>query len=85
MSFGFGPSDIITISTLAWNLYKACRDSSEEFQRIAKEVKILHITPQETAELLEEYQWGLTPSRKERLNFIHESCSDTLKELQTLI
>ena len=85
MSFGFGASDIIGVSTFAWNLYKACRDSSEEFQRVAKEVKILHITLQETAELLEEYQWDLTPSRKERLHLIHESCSDTLKELQTLV
>jgi len=83
MSFGFGASDIITISVLAWNVYKACRDSSEEFQRVAKEVKILHITIKETEELLDEYHWELSPSRRERLELIRESCAENLNELQS--
>lgn len=85
MSFGFGPSDIINITVLAWNVYKACRDSSDEFQRVAKEVKILHVTLKETEELLEEYHFDLTPSRRERLELIRESCSENLNELQALI
>jgi DNA repair exonuclease SbcCD ATPase subunit len=85
MSFGFGPSDLINVSLLAWRVYKCCRDSSEEFQRIAKEVKILHITLKETEELLEEYHWDLTPSRRERLKMLWESCAENLNELDALI
>jgi len=85
MSFGFGVSDLITVGALAWTVYKACRDSSEEFQRIAKEVKILHITIKETEELLEEYHWELSPSRRERLELIRESCEENLNELQDIV
>jgi hypothetical protein len=85
MSSGFGLGDFVAISVLAWDVYKACRDSSGEFQRIDRDVKTLHITMKETEELLEEYKWDLTPSRKERLHLIYESCLESLNKLQALI
>jgi hypothetical protein len=85
MSFDFGLSNLVALSALAWDVYKACRDSSGEFQRIDRDVKTLHITIKETEELLEEYKCDLTPSRKERLHLIHESCSESLDELQALV
>lgn len=80
MSFGFGASDFINVPVLAWSVYKACRDSSEEFQRIAKEVSLLHIALKETQDFMGEYKM-LSPSREERLKTLYEGAYEVLKDL----
>jgi hypothetical protein len=84
MSFGVGASDIIQIGNLAWNLYKNCKESSDEFKRISHEVASLHVVLKETEEYLEESK-GLSPTRDQRLNTLVEGCRDTLGELKRLL
>lgn len=84
MSFGIGAGDIIQISTLAWNLYKNCKESSEEFKRISHEVASLHVVLKETEEFLEESK-ALSPTRSQRLNTLVEGCKDILAELKRML
>lgn len=84
MSFGIGAGDLITIGTLAWRLYKNCKDSSDEFKRIAGEVAGLHVVLKETEEYIEESK-GLSPSRDARLAVLVDGCKDVLRDLEKLL
>ncbi|TAQ90828.1 hypothetical protein B7494_g874 [Chlorociboria aeruginascens] len=84
MSFGIGCGDLIAISTLAWSLYKNCRESSEEFRRISGEVASLHVVLKETEEYLAESR-GLSPSRDARLAILIDGCKDILADLTRLV
>jgi hypothetical protein len=72
---------LISISRLAWTVYERCRDSSEEFQRISNDVKLMHANINEAQLLLEEYQWELSPKRRENLQTILNTCTESLDEL----
>lgn len=86
MSFGVGAGDLIAITTLAWNLYKSCRESSEEFKRISQEVASLHVVLKETEEYLEETKGkSLSPTRGERLLTLVKGCQGVLEDLKTLV
>jgi hypothetical protein len=84
MSFGVGAGDLIAIGTLAWGLYKSCKESSDEFKRISHEVASLHVVLKETEEYLEESK-GLSPTRVQRLGTIISGCRDVLGELKRLL
>ncbi|KAI9805505.1 MAG: hypothetical protein M1825_000756 [Sarcosagium campestre] len=85
MSFGFGVTDVITISRLAWKVYKTCKDSSDDFKRISTEVASLHVILKETEEFLGEKDNGLTDARQERLQVLLESATDVLHDLDRLL
>ena len=42
MSFGFSIGDLITVTGLAWDTYRALRDASEDFDGFASEVHSLY-------------------------------------------
>jgi hypothetical protein len=84
MSFGFSLGDVISLSALAWNCYKSCRDSSEQFQRISGEVGNLKAVLDETIEAVQENQ-PLSPTREERLMRVMEECQRVLIDLEKLL
>ncbi|KAJ7334726.1 hypothetical protein DFH08DRAFT_879232 [Mycena albidolilacea] len=84
MSFGFGAGDIAMVTTLAWKLYKNCKESSEDFRRMSVELMSLHAVLVETREFLEEHGKELEDSRRNRLVMLIEPCMASLKELQDL-
>ncbi|KAJ7017397.1 hypothetical protein C8F04DRAFT_467943 [Mycena alexandri] len=84
MNFGVGAGDIVLVTTLVWKLYKSCKESSEDFQRMSRELSSLYAVLGETSEYLEEYGEELPDSRKYRLNMLMDACSLSLKELQAL-
>jgi hypothetical protein len=84
MSFGFSLGDVISLSTLAWNCYKSCRDSSEQFQRISGEVGNLKAVLDETIEAVQDNQ-PLSRTREERLMRVMEECQQVLIDLEKLL
>ncbi|KFX92266.1 hypothetical protein V490_05496 [Pseudogymnoascus sp. VKM F-3557] len=84
MSFGVGIGDIILLGTLTWKLYKNCKESSAEFNRISSEVASLHVVIKETEEYVTETQ-GLSPSRDARLTILIDGCKEVLLELEALL
>jgi uncharacterized coiled-coil DUF342 family protein len=84
MSFGFGSGDVIALSALAWRCYKACRDSSDQFQNISSEVANLRTVLDETKEAVEENQ-PLSPTREQRLEFAIAECEKVLQDLEKLL
>jgi hypothetical protein len=83
MSFGFGVSDFVTLSTLAWEIYKLCNDSPESFKNISQEVLALQAVLKQVDEILEDHP----PSQLEgrRLATILIGCHDVLNDLQSLV
>ena len=84
MSFGFSLGDVISLSALAWNCYKCCRDSSEQFQRISGEVGNLKAVLDETIEAIQDNR-PLSPTREERLKRVMEECQQVLMDLERLL
>jgi len=84
MSFGVGAGDIVTIGTLAWQLYRTCKESSDEFKRIYGEVASLHVVLKETEEFLAETR-GLSPTRDAKLAILIDGVKDVLKDLQRML
>lgn len=84
MSFGVSFGDVVLASTLAWKVYKACKDSSESFQRLAGEVASLHVVLKETKDYLDELR-DLETSRVNRLRILTDGCHATLTDLEKLI
>lgn len=83
MTFGFSLGDVISLSALAWNCYKSCRDSSEQFQRISGEVGNLKAVLDETIEAIQDNR-PLSPTREERLKRVME-CQQVLMDLERLL
>ncbi|KAJ7745703.1 hypothetical protein B0H16DRAFT_1321530 [Mycena metata] len=84
MSFGVGAGDIVLVTTLAWRLYKSCKEASEDFRRMSRELSSLHAVLGETSDYLEEYGEELPDSRKYRLNMLMDGCYHSLQELDAL-
>lgn len=83
MSFGFSVGDFLTLSTLAWDVYSSCKDSSREFKDLAGQVNSLYFILQSTAEHLLNHP----PETKEaaELAGITTRCHDSLTEINCLL
>ncbi|KAI0386406.1 hypothetical protein F5Y04DRAFT_121841 [Hypomontagnella monticulosa] len=84
MSFGVGFGDLVLASKLAWSIYKACKDSGENFKRLSSEVASLHVVLKETEDYLTEFS-DLDTSRKNRLTILTDGCHSTLQDLEKLL
>lgn len=81
MSFGVSVTDVLALSTLAWNIYKTCKESSHDFKRVSTEVASLHVILKETEEFLHEDN-GLSETRRARLGMLIETSTDVLNDLK---
>ncbi|PKS11159.1 hypothetical protein jhhlp_002920 [Lomentospora prolificans] len=84
MSFGVGAGDVLLISSLAWKLFKACRDSSSDFKRLSADLISLHAVLLETEDYLREHA-DLDTSRLNRLNIICNNCRSSLADLEDIV
>ncbi|KAH8205373.1 hypothetical protein TruAng_000452 [Truncatella angustata] len=84
MSFGVGFGDVVLLSKLAWNVYLACKESSDDFRRLSTEVASLHVVLKETEVYINEFT-DLDPSRKNRLEILTNGCSGTLGDIERLL
>ncbi|KAJ9642590.1 hypothetical protein H2201_006307 [Coniosporium apollinis] len=78
----FGVGDSVLVCTLAWRLYRACKSSATEFQRIAAEVSGLHAVLKEIDESIEEDDTGLSAARAERLKELKGNAWAVLRDLE---
>ncbi|MCJ1249846.1 hypothetical protein MMC30_007072 [Trapelia coarctata] len=81
MSFGFSISDFITVPQYAWNVYKACRDSAEEFKELSNEVKPLHTVLSSSTNIAS--RGFLTTENAEALAALQKNCYNVLTDLLT--
>lgn len=68
----------------AWSMYKACKDSSDDFKRLSHEVASLHVVLKETEDYVKEFP-ELDASRRNRLEILTDGCHQTLQDLDKLI
>ncbi|KAM0329261.1 hypothetical protein ACHAQA_004565 [Verticillium albo-atrum] len=84
MNFGLGLGDVVLVSGLAWKLYKACKDSSDDFKQTSTDLMSLHAVLRETEDYLQEHS-DLDTSRINRLQMLCDACKPILEELEALI
>ncbi|RYP36538.1 hypothetical protein DL767_003361 [Monosporascus sp. MG133] len=85
MSFGVGVGDLTLVVRSAWRLYKACKDSSEDFALLSAELMSLHAVLIETQDFLTENQTTLDASRRHRLEMLCDGCRGALDDLDALM
>lgn len=83
MTFGFGPSDVITISTLAVKVITAYKDAPGEYKNISEEVKSLHIIINRGVQHLESIP--LCEGERQEGMEILQGCQSVLEDLDALI
>ena len=84
MSFGLSASDIIALPSFAWQVYKKCRDSSDDFVELSSEVASLHAVLSEVQALFHQYP-GLGNANGGGLAVVLQGCHDVLKHLDERI
>ena len=82
MSFGYAVGDFIAVGTLAWNVYKSCKEAPESFGNISFEVLSLHAVLKEAEETV--FAQHLSPTQQERLKAVGDGCQHVLKDLDDL-
>jgi hypothetical protein len=81
MSFGVGAGDVFSVTMLAWNLYRNCKNSGEEFKRVADDLKNLHVVLKDIEETVEQDNTGLSRTRSERLDKVRSDTRSVLEQL----
>jgi hypothetical protein len=81
-SMHVGVGGLLTLSALAWNVYKLCRDSSPQYQGIKDDVTSMHAVIKETEEL---EGLNLKPEQQERLAKLKKNCQDVLLDLKKMV
>jgi hypothetical protein len=82
MSFGYSVGDFIALGTLAWSVYKSCKDAPEAFENISLEVLSLHGVLKEAEETI--FVHPLPPEKQERLKAVGDGCYRVLTDLDNL-
>ena len=83
MSFGFSAGDFVTIPGFAWQVYKSCKDSSDDFKSLSTHVAALHTVLKEIEDQISEQ----TPNMilTERLTTLGETCRGVLIDIESLL
>ncbi|KAM0270232.1 hypothetical protein ACHAQH_009514 [Verticillium albo-atrum] len=84
MNFGVGVGDVVLISGLAWKLFKAYKDASDDFKQVSTDIMSLHAVLRETEDYLQEHT-DLDISRVNRLQMLCDGCKPILDELEALV
>jgi hypothetical protein len=82
MSLGIGIGDILAISKLAVDVYRACKSSAKEFQNISADVSNLRVILEDLQEDLRKDGVRLSPRREERLCVVLSNAYNALHDLQ---
>ena len=83
MSFGFSVGDFIALGTLAWNVYKSCKEAPESFGNISSEVLSLHVVLKEAEEVV--FAAPVTSERQTRIKAVTDGCHCVVTDLQNLV
>lgn len=86
MSFGFSVGDILAVSQLSWKIYRACKDSGDDFRSISNDVSNLHTVLKIAEEdLAKECQTDIDAQRKDSFEEITKGCRGVLGDLDRLL
>ena len=81
MSFGLSASDCVALPNFAWQVYKTCRNSSDDFVELSSEVASLHAVLCEVNALVG--QCSLSDASSQRIGLVFKGSHDVLKTLET--
>ena len=87
MNFGFGVGDILTVATLARDVYKAYKDAPSDFKNISDEIKSLHIIldSDNLKARLQDPNLNRNPEEPKKLQEILQGCTNVLEDLDKLL
>ena len=84
MGFGYSVGDIIAVSTLAWKVYRSCKDAPASFQNIAGDISSMHAVLTNIAETLEELT-RLDRKKKDTLTLLRDACEQLLSGIDACL
>ena len=82
MSYGYGVSDFLAVSKLAWDVYSAYKDAPEDFRNISDEIKSLHIIVDRHKDKFQDRT--LTSGEQIQIREILQGCTNVLGDLDKL-
>ncbi|KAF8538408.1 hypothetical protein BDD12DRAFT_806160 [Trichophaea hybrida] len=85
MNAGYGVGDIITVTRLAWDVYKSCKEAPQHFLEVSGEVSRLHIVLKETDDVVTSLKEGLDSSKEAQLRGLAMGCQEVLTDLEQLL
>lgn len=81
MSFGLSASDLIALPNFAWQVYKKCRESSDDFSELSSEVASLHAVLTELNTLVRQCPL-ISQTSSKTLGIVLQGCHNVLKALE---
>ena len=81
MSFGVGAGDIAVVTTLAWQTYQSCKNSSEILKDLSSDVASLHVVWKHTLDFVQ--QGEVDEDRQEQLTTIERNSYDVLTDIES--
>ncbi len=86
MSFGFSISDFISLTQLARDVYKRCRDARGEYRDISRDVESLYLVLRKVKDEAERPDSLLNRQESpQELNKLVGNCEEVLKQLNALV
>ncbi|ORY12150.1 hypothetical protein BCR34DRAFT_309357 [Clohesyomyces aquaticus] len=86
--FGFSVSDIVTLSSLAWTVYKRCKNAGDEFRSITGDVQSLQAALHLLVDEMDNPNSLIhrsTPAQKQELEQLMQSCTSDLQILEKIL
>lgn len=83
MELDYSSGDFVGVSTLAWTVYKSCKEAPESFNNISLEVLSLHAVLKEGDEVLTLQSFSV--DQKSRLDMVLSGCHSVLHDLRKLV
>ena len=85
MSFGFGVTDFVAVSQLAWHVYSSLKDAPEEHKTLLEDVISLHEVLTQVEGKVERQKDSLTSREWTQLKDISTKCKETLEDIRSML
>ena len=85
MSFGFGLSDFVAVSTFAWQVYTCLKDAPEEHKTLLEDVISLHEVLTQVEGKVEKQKDSLVGREWTQLQDISRKCKEALEDIRSML
>lgn len=76
-------SDFVLLGQVAWKIYRACKDSPEDFKNVSQEVLSLHVVLKKVQEMY--LDASLSADQQSSLRVVGDGCRGVLEDLQEIL
>lgn len=85
MSFGFGPSDFVTVPELAWQVYSSLKDAPEDHKILLGDVLSLHEVLTQVEKKIIKQKDSLDAREWAQLQDIAKGCKEAMEDIRNML